>query len=367
MSPKNFNWLVLAAIVSLVVAGLVHGTYNDWSAERVSGKKLLPTLSATADEIGQITLVQGDKTLTLNRSQEDKGWALAERNGYPLDNDKVRTLVFSLAKAELVEPKTRDPKRYGLLELQDPKEKDAKSKLVRLSDYNGRTIAEVIVGKQRHGAFGASRSGTYLRQPGDEQTWLANADIKVPFDISDWTKPGFFRADSKEIVSLEVKDGDKTVYKLAREKAGGELKVTDIPADKKVKATLRTSDLLAGIQTLEMLDVRQVSAGDKKPDMTAVIETKEGAKFRIGLKKQDKDRWVTVSVLESGKDKTKEAAEKIGKATKGWAFKVADWRANQTFKEPKDIFEDKAPKKDEAGGSAKADGPALPKGSQAGN
>ena len=50
---------------------------------------------------------------------------------------------------------------------------------VRLLDDKGGVIAEAIVGKKRFDAFGASKSGTYVRKPGDAQTWLSNADIDV--------------------------------------------------------------------------------------------------------------------------------------------------------------------------------------------
>ena len=115
--------------------------------------------------------------MTLARDKD--AWTLADRGGYPAKAEAVRALLVKLAEAELVESKTRNKDRYALLELEDPAAKDAKSRLLRLLDDKGGVIAEAIVGKKRFDAFGGSKSGTYVRKPGDAQTWLTNADLDV--------------------------------------------------------------------------------------------------------------------------------------------------------------------------------------------
>lgn len=350
MKPKYFNWLALGAIVSLIVAGAVHASYNRWSPEELSGRKLLPTLSEQADEIGQITLQQGDKVITLNRSQEEKGWAIAERQAYPADAAKVRNLVLSLTRAELVEPKTRVESRYGLLELEDPKGKDAKSRLVRLSDHENRTIAEIVVGKRRFAAFGSGKSANYLRLQGDPQTWLASLEINASMDVQDWVDPVFFRIDDKQIKSLTLFEAGKQVAKLVPDaKKEGEFTFTEVPEGKKVKQDVRVSELITGLRTLELSEVRKATAADAKPDMTAEIEMKDGARYQIGLKREDGKPWIMVNVLAAGKDK--EAAEAIAKGTKGWAYQIADWRSKQTFKPLADLY-DEAPKLEPAAATA---------------
>ena len=100
----------------------------------------------------------------------------------------MRALLVKLAGAELVESKTRNKDRYALLELEDPAAKDAKSRLLRLLDDKGGVIAEAVIGKKRFDAFGGSKSGTYVRKPGDAQTWLSNADLDVSVAVRDWVQ-----------------------------------------------------------------------------------------------------------------------------------------------------------------------------------
>ena len=89
----------------------------------------------------------------------------------------MRTLLVGLAEADLIESKTRRSDRYGVLELEDPADKSAKSRLVRLLGAKGNVIGEVVIGKKRQELLGTGKAGTYVRKPGDPQTWLANAEL----------------------------------------------------------------------------------------------------------------------------------------------------------------------------------------------
>ena len=212
------------------------------------------------------------------------------------------------------------------------------AKLVRLGDKDNKTLAELVVGSERRGAFGAGKAGTYVRVPGDPQTWLAKVELDAATEVNDWVKPVFFQFDEKKMKSLIVKQGDTAIYKLGvKDKKAGAFALADVPADRKQKKDLRIDDLVNGIRTLEMIDVRAAGVADGKPDMTADIELDDGTKYRVGMKREDKKRWMTVMVLAEGKDSA--GAKQLKADSKGWAFEIADWRADQTFKKAADVFE----------------------------
>ncbi len=338
MQPKQFNMLALSAVISLIAAGVVHSSYNSWTDDTVTGQRLFPTLETQGDATGHILIQQGEDKLTLKKSADGKVWSMVERDGYPVGATKVRELVVKLGQTELIERKTNSEKLYSQLDLGDPKVKDADAKLVRLGDKDNKTIAEVVIGKERRGAFGAGKAGTYVRVPGDKQTWLAQLELNASTSVDDWVKPVFFKFDEKKMSSLKISEGDTVVYKLAaKAKKPGEFELADVPGGKKQNAKLRIDDLINGIRTLEMVDVRKATAGDAKPDMTADVTMAGGAKFRVGMKRDDKKRWMTVAVLANGKDE--KASKSLAAASKGWAFQIADWRADQTFKKPDEVYE----------------------------
>jgi hypothetical protein len=342
MQPRQFNMLALAAVISLIAAGVIHNSYNSFNEETVSGKQLFPSLESQAGSTRQIAIQQGDQKLTLKRSADGKVWSMVERAGYPVKPLKVRELVVKLSQAELLEKKTSNKALYGELDLGDPTVKDATAKRIQLSDTNGKSIAEVVIGKERRAAFGAGQSGTYVRKADDPQTWLAKMELNASTNVIDWVQPVFFKIDGEKMKTLVMKEGDKVIYTIGRdvkkkdEKVAG-FKLLNVPKGKTKQTKLKTDDLVNGIRTLEMMDVRKAQAADSKPDMTAEMTMDDGAKYQVGMKRDGKKRWMSIAVLNSGKDDA--IPKKISAATKGWAYQIADWRAAQTFKNDKEVFD----------------------------
>ena len=46
------------------------------------------------------------------------------------------------------------------------------------TDGRGGTVGEVVLGKKRQEALSTGKAGTYVRKPGDPQTWLTNAELR---------------------------------------------------------------------------------------------------------------------------------------------------------------------------------------------
>ena len=77
---------------------------------------------------------------------------------------------------------------------------------MRLLDAKGGVIAEAVVGKKRSDAFGFGKVGTYVRKPGDAQTWLANVELDASAELKDWIKTEVFQVDSSKVsrVTIEI-------------------------------------------------------------------------------------------------------------------------------------------------------------------
>jgi hypothetical protein len=338
MEPKHFNLLTVAAVVSLIAAGVVHGAYNDWTSEKVSGQKLFASLDRDASQVGSVQIQKGKAEITLTKT--GNGWAIAERANYPVRPEEVRKLLVALARAELVEPKTRIEAKYALLDLEDPAKDDTKATLVSLRDTEGKPIAEVVLGKSKLAAFGSSRTGTYIRRPGQPQTWLVNQDLRAPTAVSSWANPLFFQIDPKTVKSLSIAAPQAKPYLIVVEDAEKEtFKFASIPAGEKLQRGISASSMVTAMKTLELLDVRKIDelpTGEKVHE--AMLETAAGMKIDMRLRADDTDRWISLKVVEDGE--SPEIAKAIREKTDGWEFKVADWRARQTFKSPDELFEE---------------------------
>ncbi|MGI9408656.1 MAG: DUF4340 domain-containing protein [Hyphomicrobiaceae bacterium] len=346
MNSKHFNILAIAAVVSLVTAGLVHSAYDTWTVETVGGEKLFPSFDRDAKQVSKVSLRKGKQAFTFAK-KDDGNWVLSERGDYPVKSEQVRKLLVEIAQAELAEAKTRDPKRYDLLELGDPEKDGATSTRVTLSDKAGKKVGELVVGKRRVSAFGRGKTGSYVRRPGEEQTWLTNGEIRTTMDVSDWVEPVFFKMklDRFKTLTLEPTGGDP-VKVVIDDKKKDNFKFESIPDGKTTKKGIDATVMIKALETLEMTDVRKTPTAKPPKDaqtIPAVLETKDGMKLKFAvLKVGENDRWLSVDVLEDGKKA--DEAKKLRKALSGWQFKIADWRSRQVFKTAIEMFANKVVK-----------------------
>ena len=338
MKPRSFAALAVVTAIALAVALATYFANNRWSQPKVTGAGLFPGLAAQASRIARIELKQADKSLTLVRDKE--AWSLADRGGYPAKAEAVRGLLVKLSGAELVEPKTRNKDRYALLEVEDPNGKDTKSRQVRLLDDKGGVIAQTIVGKKRFDALGGSKSATYVRKPGDAQSWLSSADLDISLSPRDWVQANVLDVPQPKIakVTLEMpgdeplvieRDGaDKAKYVLA-----------GMPADKKLKEGAGLDGIVRAAGNIELDDVRKPTGTAPPPaDLSvAKIEADGGLHVTLKLRKEGEDTWVSIEATGT-EDEAKKTAEDITKRTQGWEYKVPPYKAQSILKRRADLF-----------------------------
>jgi len=304
---------------------------------RVSGEALFPGLAGKADRIAKIRVTQGNTTLGLARDKD--GWSLEDRGGYPARTDTVRALLIGLAEAELVEVKTSSKERYSVLELEDPHDKDAKSRLIQLLDDKGNAIAEVVVGKKRSDAFGSSRGGTYVRRPDDAQSWLANADINAPIAIRDWVQPNVIDIPSQKIASVDIEIVGEEPLKIVRDAADpSKYTLAAMPSGKKLKDNFAIGAIVRAAGSIELEDVRKAGSAQSQEAGTALLEADGGLKVTLRLRKEGDDYWLSAEA--SGADgEAKKTAEDIMRRVQGWQFKVSTTKAQSILKRRADLFE----------------------------
>ncbi len=340
MTPKTFINLAVAAAVSAGLASLLYTSKNRWTPGTTSGEALMPALGSRANDVATVQLLQGDKTLTIQRQADT--WGLKERDGYAALPDKVRTLVVQLAQSTLAERKTQSQQRHATLELEDPVAKDAKSRMVRLLDANGRNIGEIIVGKSRQEAFGNSKPGIYVRRPSEQQTWLAVGPIDVALDAKDWIDRKVFETDGNKIAALSWQapgTPSKEAIKLKRTTgADPTLAFEEIPAGKKVKANESGDAIARSYTRIELEDVRKAMAPDKEGKLAqATLQTAGGMTVTFYSFTKNDETWLNISA--KGEGEAKAAADALDARVKGWQFKIPAGTANQLFKPAADLFE----------------------------
>jgi hypothetical protein len=335
MKPRTIAELGLVALVAIVVAAATYISQNRWSQAKVNGAPLFPGLTAQGGKIARIELRQGDKKLALERKEQN--WVLADRGGYPVKTEPVRTLLVRLAEAQLVEPKTRKTDRFGMLELEDAGAKDTKSREVRLLDQQGAVIAQAIIGKKRMDAFGSSKSGTYVRWPEDAQAWLANTDVQVSASVRDWVQPTLLELEAAKIKTLTVEMPNEPALRIEREGEAGKHKLVTIPEGKKLKQGADVDQAVRGVASIDLEDVRKLDSTAAGEVSTARLEADGGLAVTLRLRKEGEDTWLSLTA--TGDGEAKKTADDLTARSKDWEFKISPAKAASILKRPADLFE----------------------------
>lgn len=338
MTPKTFASLATVAALSLLAAIAAYSVRSPWNGETAGTEKLFPGLAARAGDIARIEIEQGGKTVAVEKS--DDLWRIASQDGYPASTEKIRALLLALSDATLLEPKTRVPARYTLLEVDDPAKTNSNARLITLKDRDGNTVAEIIAGKQRAGTGldGQSTGGTYVRRPGVEQSWLASTSLVGGAALKEWTTTRIFETETEKIKELTVEVQGEAPYKIKRN-ADGSHELEDIPAGKKIKYVNMIDNIIEAASFLDLERVRKPApAASENAAGTVSFETDGGLKIALKLRRAKDGIWMTIDP--SGDGDAKQAAADIASRTRGWEFEVLPSKTDTMLKQKGDLIED---------------------------
>jgi hypothetical protein len=335
MTPKQFASLAAVAAVSLLAAIVVYGSRANWTGETGNAGRLFPDLQVDAARVTRIAITQGEKNLSIEKSGDQ--WLLTSNDGYPAAADKVRALLVALTEADLLEPKTQRPDRFALLEVDDPTAKNSNARLIKLEDTSGTAAAEIIAGKRRLGQDGAAPGeGTYVRKPGENQSWLASTTIAGGAALRDWAAPRIFETDGAKVARLTVEVQGEQPYAIKRT-ADGSHELEDIPAGKKIKYVNMIDNIVEAAAFLDLERVRKAAAPSGEAG-SVNFQTDDG--LSIGFKiRRDKDgAWATIEA--TGEGDANKAADEITTRAKGWEFEVMPSKVETMLKKRDDLLED---------------------------
>jgi hypothetical protein len=217
-----------------------------------------PGLAARLNEIEQVRIVAPGATTLATLQRNDDGWGLLERDGYPADAARLRSLLLGLAESRRVEAKTANPALHDRLGVEDIARDDAGGLQVEI-DGGGEALA-IVVG------IGAARgSGSYLRHAGDPQAWQVDRAIEVERHAPNWLQRELTDIGVDRIERIEVQPPAGTPFAIVRsEDSAGDFRLEELPRGRE-QASDFVADATAGIVgSLRFDDV--LAAGAVEPD-----------------------------------------------------------------------------------------------------
>ena len=215
MTPRNFVYLAIAAALSVLFAVVSFASNNQWGTGKAAGDKLLPTMASDASQVATIEVRQGDNAVVLER---------AAAAGVSRTVATIQSIPQGAHAAG--RPRRSRPHRgqdaqarpiRGCSSSKTRPKRRRKSRLVRLLGAKGNVMGEVVIGKKRLDLLGTGKSGTYVRKPGDPQTWLANAELDASIAAKDWLKTSVFTSDAAKVSRITIEIPGEQPLRIERE------------------------------------------------------------------------------------------------------------------------------------------------------
>ena len=301
------------------------------------GDSAIPELLDRINDVNKIQIEHSLGKITL--SSDDENWTVKEASSYAGRTSKIKRAILGLAQLKLREPKTKLRDKYPKLELLDPTSVGAKSKRVYLIDKKGQTIGDIILGKRRPSIPGSNVGSIYIRFPGQKQTWLADGDVDISSNITEWLERKIININSKRVnkVIIRHENGDiLEVFKKTPEDPTFLLK--NIPVNKKITSETEPSTIGKVLENLVLENVMKeatVGSFSLKGSLIADFITFDGLSVRLYQFNRNKKFWITIEASGDHKD-----AAVINKRTKGWVYQIADYSGAILMRRMKDFVED---------------------------
>lgn len=397
---KTRTLAILAAVTAaaVIVAGAVVMWRESETRRTVSEAELFPGLIGRINDVTAIEVTAGAETFRIARAGEQ--WVVPAKADFPARFDKVRKILIAIGELKTVEAKTADPERHAELGLAEPAaDADGAGRRVRLLGADDAEIAALVVGKPARGAGDL----VYVRRAGDDQTWLARADIDPGAKPMDWIDTLVVQIPFERIQGGVIRHADGEVVEFAKDSPEAtEFELTGLPEGAKVVSAMTVDSLARAIAMLRFDDLaaREPAPVAGEPAAVATYRTFEGltveAEVWVGDKGDaDEDAehtyWVRIAAAydpaaaavepepaaaeESPDEADPEAkpdeeepfdaaaaAERIAAHTARWVFKVPEFKGLQLTMRLDELIEMPKPEPAaaEGGGEAGEEGLAPP-------
>ncbi len=328
MTPKTFIGLAALTIVTSIGAVVAVISQPTTAPVAYVDEPAFPELREAPDAVAKVTIQTKDGTITLVRTSPET-WTSPDRFDYPAAGDKINKLVRQLNDMRLIEAKTASAERYERLEVEDMAE-EASSRLIRLEDGDGKVLAEALIGKRLFRLTGNANSGTYIRRPGEDQSWLASGGFDLEPEVEAWLDQIVVEVDREEVAKVAVTLADGGTYSVSREKAGDELQFDDLAEGEALKADASITELASALTSVRHAGVKRVT-DMSWPEVrhAATIRSFDGLELTVELALIEDEPWATFSAAAgqlsddaAAADQTRQRVEAINDKAAGWAYQV---------------------------------------------
>lgn len=344
ISTRNLLILVVVAVVMVAVTVALYSGPKRGPGGFEAGAPLMQGLAP--EKVQTIALTQGATTVTLKR--KDKGFVIAERDGYPAAPGKVNELLLACMDVRCRSKVTDAKSNHSDLGVV---EGGADALSIVFKDAADKTLTGMVRGKT------GESGGPYVRLIDKDTVYVAENNIYVTVAPAWFTDKKLIDVKSEDIRRVDVEAGGGK-YVITRDEKGA-VALTPIPAGKRVKESVRDT-VLNALGGFEFTDVSSAATTPLDWDATYTCQLASELVYTVKLAKKDNKHYAKVSAASSNTGSVKitrsEGDEELKKKEAllqgvekardftprhaPWVYEVPSWTAEKLRHPLADLVED---------------------------
>jgi hypothetical protein len=290
MNAKTLKLLVVLAILAALLAWWLSADDVRRGVPAEVGQPLVPGLADRLERLQAFRLSAKEPLVTIERGAEGGGFTVRERHGYPADLGKLRGYLLRLGEARLVEAKTSNPERFAELGLGDP-----------AAEQGGATRLELVFSDGEYalllGRYNGQGSGTFVRRPGENQSWLVSGDLTLEREAVRWIARDLIDLPSGKIQRLELKRPDGEIIRAAKAREEDpHFAVENLPPGRELSGEWAPTGLAGLLSALQADDVQPAAEHPVPEDaLTLQYDTFDGRRYAMRLWKKDDAHYLSIA------------------------------------------------------------------------
>ena len=275
---------------------------------------MLPDLEESISGAQRIMVTSAEATYRIERTQQ--GWALRDRDDYPVSSARLAQLTDGLESLRYVRRMTSDASKHERLGVIDPRQR-GRGILLQVEDGNGALIVNLILGVET--------GGMYVRRPDDDQTWAVQGELPPLRDAAAWLELRPISLDPQRLARVEIMPAEGRAYILARTSAEEPWRIASPALGALAQTTVAAT--AERLTQLSPVDVRTAPAIQGTPRARVRAHTFDGIIIDAEIIPSDDRLWVKM-VARANAPELEAAAVALNTPASDWAYALSESEAD---------------------------------------